>query len=295
MDAQPQAGLWQSLQATISMVLRSVMMLGCLVSVPMLAVLGGSLPDRIQAFLLSEKLPTTHADPLTAQDQTLAAANSTAPAFPVAAPSAFGSSILEPKTAPTFSEPLSPNHPPWNQPGTAAPEVTAAPYRSAAPYGLPSDASLQDAPTEVAEVPRAIYPNVDSPYSPSERTAFDDRSPYALPETASPAPPAAQPAYDPAVRPAAAELMPPPASSGVPSQGWDFARVQQRLQDLDAVYYRLETWGGREVYRFHCRVQVSESSPTTRHFEAQDADALQAMLQVLQQVEAWRSQTQTQP
>ena len=69
-----------------------------------------------------------------------------------------------------------------------------------------------------------------------------------------------------------------------------FGRIQERLRQLGATYYRLETWGERdELYRFHCRVALAGSSSFSRHFEVTDADPLRAMTRVLEEVEASRA------
>jgi len=65
-----------------------------------------------------------------------------------------------------------------------------------------------------------------------------------------------------------------------------FSDIQLRLRELGATYYLLETWGSqRQLYRFYCRMAVGGNVDFTRYFEATDADPLQAMLQVLRQVE----------
>lgn len=74
-----------------------------------------------------------------------------------------------------------------------------------------------------------------------------------------------------------------------PSSGETFSRVQQRLRNLGAVYYLLETWGDQhQLFRFYCRVAVRGNPAYTRHFEATDADPLRAMGEVVGQVERWR-------
>ena len=65
--------------------------------------------------------------------------------------------------------------------------------------------------------------------------------------------------------------------------------IQRRLRELGATHYALEFWGDREqLYRFSCEVAIGAGSNYNRHFEATDADRLQAMARVLQEVEAWR-------
>lgn len=98
-------------------------------------------------------------------------------------------------------------------------------------------------------------------------------SPKSRPEPSIPAPPVDMPA--------------PTTAQQVDQVGYQ--DVQGRLQSLGATYYLLESWGNRqELYRFQCRVAVGKNTDYTHYFEATDADPLQAMLQVLRQVESWR-------
>jgi hypothetical protein len=62
--------------------------------------------------------------------------------------------------------------------------------------------------------------------------------------------------------------------------------IQQRLRDLGAAYYALETWGAKgRLFRFHARMALGEGSNRLQHFEAVDADPVRAMAAVLRQVE----------
>ncbi len=69
-----------------------------------------------------------------------------------------------------------------------------------------------------------------------------------------------------------------------------FTHIQDRLRQLGATYYLLESWGSRpQLYRFYCKVAISGNPNSTRYyFEATNSDPLHAMAQVLQQVESWR-------
>ena len=70
-----------------------------------------------------------------------------------------------------------------------------------------------------------------------------------------------------------------------------FTAMERRLRENGATYYLLETWGNDgELYRFHCKMAIGNNPNYTRHFEATDRDALKAMAQVLERVEAWRSE-----
>jgi hypothetical protein len=69
-----------------------------------------------------------------------------------------------------------------------------------------------------------------------------------------------------------------------------FGYVVDRLRELGAVYYLLETWGNEgQRFRFHCKMAIAGNPNYTRHFEAIDCDAIQAMGNVLAEVETWRA------
>ena len=86
---------------------------------------------------------------------------------------------------------------------------------------------------------------------------------------------------------------PSAASQGVPrplEQPDRFTIMERKLREYGATYYLLETWGNEgELYRFHCRMAISNNPNYTRQFEGTDRDALKAMAQVLEHVEAWRA------
>jgi hypothetical protein len=94
---------------------------------------------------------------------------------------------------------------------------------------------------------------------------------------------------------AAAMPMPPapPANVTAPAAPTpEFDGIPERLQQLGATYYVLESWGNdQHLYRFYCKMAVAGSANYTRCFEATDADPNQAMQQVLQQVESWHQNT----
>lgn len=69
-----------------------------------------------------------------------------------------------------------------------------------------------------------------------------------------------------------------------------FSQTQERLHQLGATYYLLESWGqGEQLFRFCCRVAVTGSPDYTRYFEAINAEPMVAMNEVLTEVEAWRA------
>ncbi|MCE5303060.1 MAG: hypothetical protein LLF97_08125 [Planctomycetaceae bacterium] len=84
-----------------------------------------------------------------------------------------------------------------------------------------------------------------------------------------------------------------PIASSVALQetpGDPFETIPKRLQQLGATYYLLESWGSQQpMYRFYCKMAIGGSVDYTRCFEAVQSDPLQAMRQVLRQVESWHS------
>ena len=67
-----------------------------------------------------------------------------------------------------------------------------------------------------------------------------------------------------------------------------FHSIQDRLKELGATYYLLESWGNQQqMYRFYCRMAIGGNPNYTHYFEAMEADPVQAMLGVLRQVETW--------
>jgi hypothetical protein len=67
-------------------------------------------------------------------------------------------------------------------------------------------------------------------------------------------------------------------------------QIQDRLKQLGATYFLLETWGNQQqAYRFYCKMAVGGNTNYTHCFEYISTDPLQAMGEVLKQVENWRS------
>ncbi len=78
-------------------------------------------------------------------------------------------------------------------------------------------------------------------------------------------------------------------SSSVQTDTNPFMSMQDRLVHLGATYYLLETWGNqRQFYRFYCQMAMGGNSSYTHYFEATNANPLEAMADVLRQVEDWR-------
>jgi hypothetical protein len=83
---------------------------------------------------------------------------------------------------------------------------------------------------------------------------------------------------------------PPLGAQGSSAPPDRFSLLERRLREYGAIYYLLETWGNDgELYRFHCKMAIANNPNYTRHFEATHREAMQAMNQVLEQIEAWRA------
>lgn len=72
--------------------------------------------------------------------------------------------------------------------------------------------------------------------------------------------------------------------------GERFEAIPQRLKQLGAEYLKLESVAGSELqYRFRCTVPLPGSEAYGRQFEVTASDPVEAMQQVLAQVEAWQA------
>ena len=95
--------------------------------------------------------------------------------------------------------------------------------------------------------------------------------------------PVTQAGYEEPVGP----TVPVHAAEQIPVSVDRFTYIQDRLRQLGATYYVLETFDGRQgMYRFHCRMAVGGNSSYTRNYEALDSSPLGAMAKVLRQIEA---------
>lgn len=101
----------------------------------------------------------------------------------------------------------------------------------------------------------------------------------------------------PRFRPPAATVAPPIGRVAAPSVAAPARSAEDRLQELGvrlqrlgATYYVLESWGNdQQLYRCYCKAAVAGSADYTHCFEAIHADPLEAMRQVVRQVEAWKN------
>jgi hypothetical protein len=84
-----------------------------------------------------------------------------------------------------------------------------------------------------------------------------------------------------------------PAAAGTNDE--KFRRAEIRLRELGATHYMLETWGpDNNRYRFVCKMAIGGNAEVNRYFQAIDENPWQAMETVLRQVEDWRSRGQPQ-
>lgn len=69
-----------------------------------------------------------------------------------------------------------------------------------------------------------------------------------------------------------------------------FEAIPKRLQELGAEYLKLESVTGSDMrYRFRCTVPLPGSEAYGRQFDVTAADPVEAMQQVLAQVETWQA------
>ncbi len=106
--------------------------------------------------------------------------------------------------------------------------------------------------------------------------------------------------HEPAVWPTAsvAESATEPAtvsSSGVAAvpqhdSKLDYSKLESRLRELGARYYRLEKWGSQsELFRFSCYVTATGPSPYQKHFQSIDSEELRVMENVIREIERWKT------
>jgi hypothetical protein len=165
---------------------------------------------------------------------------------------------------------------------------------ASASSSVSSSPSPDEAPRFTPSNPMGASATVGGPAQLAQADVPSPLDPMLAP--AAPAPSAVVPAGY--LAPAELALIQPPAASGdeenataasAPASD-PFHHVQDRLRQLGATYYLLESWGNeQQVYRFYCKMAVGGSADYTRCFEATNSDPLQAMLQVLRQVETQRT------
>jgi hypothetical protein len=144
---------------------------------------------------------------------------------------------------------------------------------SDAPRKLTADSSASLLPTPPAGgMPLASVGGNSGPVVPVNYQAPLENLPSAAPRSS----------LEEAAQKLNASLNPPAANP--------FSEMQNRLRQLGATYYLLETWGNeQQYYRFYCKMAVGGNTNYTHCFESTDSDPIAAMTTVLKQVEAWRN------
>ena len=258
------------MQSPAGVMLRALVMLGCVVAIPLAAMFGSSLPKLVSAVLEGHWPPSAAASDRPA----------TTPPPPARIPPA---GPAEPSTPGRQPEPLR--------------------SHSAGPAAWPDRPAIRPAAYEV-EVgpagPLAGPARLSGPTPPAVPPGLGGRTPgpsWGREDPGWQVDPATGSGRDWPARSSPPRILPAPevesALAASPQGAEQFRYVQERLRQLGRTYFLLETWGTQqELYRAYCKVAVGGNANYTRHFEATHSDPLQAMLQVLQQVEAWRAARQ---
>lgn len=261
-----------AMQSSTGLAFRALIMLSCMILVPVVAVFGTSWLN----FWNKKGAQATASTPPAAPPHG---------AMPLG-PSNAGRLAATPMSAPE-PRPLSSEPPAARGSDTSATAVSGSPW-SAGPPPLAMPATSNATPRfETATIPppgasppitgvraRENWPVVQASGQ-SEPSTFQSRNGRVLQASA---PASAMPA-------AVSSLAAPPAAS----TDW-FRWTQQRLRELGATYYLLETIGPKgDQYRFHCTMAIGGDPQYTRTFEATDTDPTAAMRAVLDKVEAWRA------
>lgn len=233
------------MQSSTTLTCRALVMLGCLILVPAIAIFGGSLPDYLAKYVDGGKSEEATSMPLDEAPRFMAdnrveqvgfpAVSDSGPRVPPPAGNVSVAGLTQSPPPATMSST------PTNSPATSS--LSAIPAGYHAPIGEPTASGGQ---TPTTSSPRTLPGDVtlDAPC---------------------PAPP-------------------------VPAASPAFSDIQQRLRELGATYYRLESWGNQQqLFRFQCEVALVGRPTLTQHFEATNGDPLQAMGKVLSEVEQWKS------
>lgn len=244
---------------SIAFACRVVVMLSFLIAIPLIALFGKSLPDVAETVWKYWKKPAQENAWVNAEEAPLFSPAAATPELPDGFPSSQQQVALTSNT-----------------------DNSTIP----AAYLAPSTPSQSMVPSPSPYVPSTVPSNAYPPRG-GEQRPFSDPG---LVTTESAPAYASQPLVPMQTASPTAVSQAPGASQLPPSsQDGEFQQISQRLQELGATYYRLESWGsGRPLFRFQCRMAIMGSSGLTRQFEATDQDPAQAMRQVLNQIEAWK-------
>ena len=270
------------MQSSTAVMFRALVMLGCVVAIPLAAVVGKSLPDLVRG-LLDGRWPGRSASAYGSLGE--------APRFEMAAPVCPSGGAF-PCPTDGMSPAVSAEQTSLDRQKFPLEDTSVQPERMAGPLSWPVVAASHEAPVGSASGSAApawasggvSRPGLDDSRPGVSRVVPAPGSLSAIgPDRRQTSVPEPYKAADPAVG-----LSDPPAKAR--STVDQFTYIQERLRELGATYYLLESWGSREqLYRFYCKVAVGGNPNYTHYFEATDSDPLQAMGQVLRQVEGWRA------
>jgi hypothetical protein len=265
------------MESSTVLAFRIFVMLACLVVVPLAAIFGSAFPEVVKSVLVdrlvawgSGKSPET---PKAAAEGAFGEVTPGGTSAQSAANNWEAPRWGEQGAAPSARQSQGANPAPLGVIPTGAAGVNPSMGNQSASFAAPAD-PLQASPG-ARPVPRGP---AETPYgnSPTENARVGQQFSY-------PNRGPATPANNPAAVAASATQQPL-------EQPERFTAMERRLRENGATFYLLETWGNEgELYRFHCKMAIGNNPNYTRHFEATDRDALKAMAQVLERVEAWRA------
>ena len=196
---------------------------------------------------------------------------------------------------PTLAELKGPATPPQSA-LTEPPPFVASSTSAPAPQGVAAatagDFKRQSEPAGApALLPRFPGTGADRPPSEVVSAGFETPIDPTKPSERAVMPPERPTGYTKAVEsPGTLGQNPATASPQQPGTTDPFSSVLDRIRQMGATYYLLESWGDQKrEFRFYCRMAIGGNSQYTRSFWSIDTDPCRAMGQVLEQVEAWRS------
>ncbi len=274
-NGQEQGDVPLSVQSSTAVMCRAVVMLACLVAIPLTAVLGTSLPQmfksliegRLDACWASARGSLGEDQPLKEAQPFVSAIQSSPLPMTAGANTSTGCNADKPQPAPPTGE----GH------LAAASQAEAMPANYQVSVEPPA-AGLHTASSSTMSA--SLIPVVPPDTVPPDTVPPDTVPPDTVPPDTNRTP-----------LPGDRKIPPAGLSSSRPAAPTDrFIYIQKRLRHLGATYYLLESCGSEcQLYRFYCRMAVGGNPNYNRYFEARDADALQAMVKVLAEVEAWQS------
>jgi hypothetical protein len=312
------------MQSSTAIAMRALIMLIVLISVPLFAIFGKSLPDVVKGLLDGRGLvlgpapgtetpsaqnppaasnPFAQSGPYRAAPEANAATGSlSAPA----APAAMNAGVAAPSAAALSGTPNLLSSPAATSSGAMAgnrlPALPAGNPMGSAPSTI--DPMTSRAATAVPPLPSAggAMPSDGRTMSAGAQPASFLSSPESTPMT-----PADTMSRDnsgagfaaggQSTSPYATNVRPTGEVSAASTVGSDekFRQAEMRLRELGATHYMLETWGpDNNRYRFVCKMAIGGNAEVNRYFQAIDDTPWQAMDTVLKQVEQWRARPQAQ-